>query len=189
MKRFSPAPSFLIGFLLLVFSVSLVAQTDDPYAAAQEPDSTLQAYKALQQKPNPTPDAEVALDANVIIDLLQKQPALALEIKKELVQTAFDQGRLLEEDDLTDSVLYDLIRKDLKIRELATDQIVKRHYLELKPTDQEILEARLERRQIERLESEQEKKADQKQHEEDERNGILPQNPQERVGDVQANAN
>ncbi|HWH60704.1 MAG TPA: hypothetical protein VN682_23975, partial [Terriglobales bacterium] len=173
MKRFSPLPSFItFSFCITCLAVSVFAQTVDPYQEAREKDAAVQKYQVLQQKPNLTPDAEPALDADVIINLLTKNPALALEIKRELIQKAFDQGRLLEQEDLTDAVLYDLIRQELSIRQIATEQIESRHYLELKPTDQEIFEARLNRREVERLESAEESRQDKKDRDsEEEQNG------------------
>lgn len=175
MKRFSPLSSFFtFSFCITCLAVSVFAQTVDPYQETREKDAAVQKYQVLQQRPNLTPDAEPALDADVIINLLTKNPALALEIKRELIQKAFDQGRLLEQEDLTDAVLYDLIRQQLSIRQIATEQIESRHYLELKPTDQEIFEARLNRREVERLESAEERRQDKKDREEEEENGTAP---------------
>lgn len=152
----------------MCLAASVLAQTVDPYQEARDKDAAVQRYQVLQQKPNATPDAEPALDSDVIIQLLTKNPALALEIKRVLIQKAFDQGRLLEQEDLTDAVLYDLIRQELSIRQIATEQIESRHYLELKPTDQEIFEARLNRREVERLESTEERRQDKKDREDEE---------------------
>jgi polysaccharide biosynthesis/export protein len=61
-----------------------------------------------------------------------------LVVKKRLVKAAFDQGRLLDESDLTDDAVFRLIREDSLIRALATREIEDRNYLRPKPTNAEL---------------------------------------------------
>jgi len=173
MKRFSSL-ALLANGVFCVFCFPAPAQQANADSQRQDRDALVESYRQLQESPSASA-SEAALDTGVIIDLLRKEPALALQIKKVLIKDALDQGRLLEQEDLTDVVLYDLIRREQTIRIIASKEIVARHYLDLKPTDEEILQARVERRQIERLESSEERRQQQKQAQEDEENGILPE--------------
>lgn len=174
MNRFSSP--FVQFCICLAFSTTLVsAQTVNVDSQRQDEDKVVETYKQLQQRSQSSSAAqsEASLDANIIIGLLQHEPALALQIKKALIKRGIDQGRLLEEQDLTDVVLYDLIQREQVIRVIATHEIMSRHYLDLKPTDEEIIQARVERRELERVESSEERSRQQQQAEEDEENGII----------------
>src|SRR5262249_50277549 len=110
MKRFSSLVVLsACAVTSCTFSISASAQTNNVDSRKQDRDALVESYKQLQQKPDSTatPRSEASLDAGVIIGLLQGQPALALQIKKILIKDALDQGRLLEQEDLTDAVLYD----------------------------------------------------------------------------------
>ncbi len=60
-------------------------------------------------------DDLVSLSAEKIISLLREETGLLLEVKKLLVRKAYEQGRLLDPEDLTDEALFQLVRDDLKI--------------------------------------------------------------------------
>jgi len=153
MKKISPASAVSISLALFLFTGSCFAQNDvDPYAEARDRDAALQAYHSVGQTRSSTPDADAALTSDVIIQLLQSQPALKLQVKRVLIQKALDQGRLLAEEDLGDTDLYALIRDDLNIRKIASDEIEKRHYLPLRPTDEEAFEARMRQLRLQQLE-------------------------------------
>jgi len=151
--KISPFSAVSTFFLILLTHPLCSAQSIDPYAEARDRDSVLQDYRALQQGRSATPDADAALSADVIVDLLRRQPALKLQVKRVLIQRALDQGRLLAEEDLGDTELFDLIRDQFTIRKIASDEIEKRHYLLLRPTDEEAFEARLNQRRVEQLEN------------------------------------
>src|SRR5205807_5118973 len=85
----------------------------------------------------------VSLSAEKIISLLREETGLLLEVKKLLVRKAYEQGRLLDPEDLTDEALFQLVRDDLKIRVLITREVEDRYYVRPKPTRDE-----LERRQL-----------------------------------------
>ena len=109
-----------------------------------------------QAMPNPvnpkrttaTPDAEsraeqeadrlVSLSAEKIITLLDQEPGLLLQVKKMLVRKAYEQGRLLDPEDLTDDALFKLIGRDENIRVLVTREIEDREYVRAKPTRGEL---------------------------------------------------
>src|SRR5438445_4067109 len=80
----------------------------------------------------------VSLSADKIILLLQQEPGLLLQVKKMLVRKAYEQGRLLDSQDLTDEALFRLLRRDENIRVLATREIVDRQYVRVKPTREEL---------------------------------------------------
>jgi protein involved in polysaccharide export with SLBB domain len=80
----------------------------------------------------------VSLSADRIIILLQGEPGLLLEVKKTLVRKAYEQGRLLDPQDLTDDSLYALVRQDETVRVLITREIENRYYVRAKPTRDEL---------------------------------------------------
>ena len=53
----------------------------------------------------------VSLSADRILFILRDEPGLLLQIKKALVRKAFEQGRILDPNDLTDDALFTLIRR------------------------------------------------------------------------------
>ncbi|MBS1849832.1 MAG: SLBB domain-containing protein [Acidobacteria bacterium] len=83
-------------------------------------------------------DRLVSLSAEKIIELLRDEPGLLLQVKKMLVRKAFEQGRILEAQDLTDDALFRLLREDGNIRVLATQEIEDRYYVRPKPTREEL---------------------------------------------------
>jgi hypothetical protein len=93
-----------------------------------------------QKKSQAEAEAErlVSLSPEQVIKTLTEEPALMLVVKKRLVKAAFDQGRLLEESDLTDDAVFRLIREDSLSRARATREIEDRNYLRPKPTNAEL---------------------------------------------------
>ena len=117
--------------LLLIVSASGFAQTRDPYAPGVRPaESKSRAELEAEQR--------VALSADKIIDLLRQEPGLLLEAKRVLVRKAYEQGRILDPDDLTDEALFQLLREDQNIRVLVTREIEDRAYIRAKPTHEQI---------------------------------------------------
>jgi len=131
-SRFS-ALRFLQGTIafLLVMSFSVFAQTRDPYAPGT---------RGVENKSRAELEAEqrVALSADKIIDLLRQEPGLLLEAKRVLVRKAYEQGRILDPDDLTDEALFQLLREEQNIRVLVTREIEDRAYIRAKPTHEQI---------------------------------------------------
>jgi protein involved in polysaccharide export with SLBB domain len=80
----------------------------------------------------------VSLSADRILTILRQEPGLLLQVKKALVRKAFDQGRILDPNELTDDALFTLIRQDDNIRVIATHEIVDRSYIKAKPTREEL---------------------------------------------------
>jgi protein involved in polysaccharide export with SLBB domain len=80
----------------------------------------------------------VSLSPDRILFILRQEPGLLLQVKKALVRKAFEQGRILDPNDLTDDALFTLIRQDDNIRVIATREIVDRAYIKAKPTREEL---------------------------------------------------
>ena len=83
-------------------------------------------------------DQLVSLSADKIVQILRDETGLLLQVKKAIVRKAFDQGRILNPDDLTDDALFRLIREDQNARVIATHEIVDRAYVRAKPTREEL---------------------------------------------------
>lgn len=80
----------------------------------------------------------VSLSADKIISILREETGLLIQVKKTLVRKAFEQGRVLDPNDLTDEALFRLLREDPNIRVIATREIEDRSYIRAKPTREEI---------------------------------------------------
>lgn len=84
----------------------------------------------------------VSLSADTILKIFHDSPGLVLEFKKTLVRKAYEQGRILDQEQLTDEEVFDLVRTDSRIRVLATQEIEQRSYVRAKPTEKELEDAR-----------------------------------------------
>ena len=120
-----------LGFLLLVGTG--LAQTQAPIRAQAQNDQESDV------------ESRVSFSAATLTDILQHEPGLLLQVKKLLVRKAYEQGRLLDPEDLTDDALFRLLREDDNIRILATQEVVRREYVRAKPTRQEQDELAVER--------------------------------------------
>ena len=80
----------------------------------------------------------VSLSADKLTQILQDEPGLLLQVKKTLVRKAFEQGRVLDPNDLTDDALFRLIREDQNVRVIATREIEDRSYIRALPTREEL---------------------------------------------------
>jgi protein involved in polysaccharide export with SLBB domain len=83
-------------------------------------------------------DRLVSLSGDKIVSLLVNEPGLLLVCKRALVRTAYEQGRILDPDDLTDEAVYRLVRDDKNVRVLFTKEIEDRYYVRVKPTREEL---------------------------------------------------
>lgn len=96
------------------------------------------ALSADQSSAQRAADDTVSLSADKILSFLQKEPGLLLQVKKLLVRKAYEQGRLLESQDLDDEALFRLIREDANVRVLITQEIEDRRYIRAKPSREEL---------------------------------------------------
>jgi protein involved in polysaccharide export with SLBB domain len=130
--RFSSVTFLLISTVLPVILAGQNGPAYPSYAArtSAAPDQNSRAEQAAEKL--------VSLSAEKIILLLDREPGLLLEVKKMLVRKAYDQGRVLDPQDLTDDALYKLIGKDENVRVLITREIEDRQYIRAKPTRREL---------------------------------------------------
>jgi protein involved in polysaccharide export with SLBB domain len=126
-------PVFFILALALMsaFPLRSLAQ-DGPRSGDQA------AIDESESRAQQAADEMVALSPDRIIAFLQQEPGLLLDVKKALVRKAYEQGRILDPDDLTDDALFRLLWENSDICVLATQEIEKRHYIEAKPTESEM---------------------------------------------------
>jgi protein involved in polysaccharide export with SLBB domain len=119
--------------LLLGSGVSLAQNSNYPQypkRVTAAPDSMSRAEDEAEKL--------VSLSADKIITLLNDEPGLLLEVKKTLVRKAYEQGRVLNPEDLTDEALFRLITEDINIRVIVTREIERRQYVRAKPTREEL---------------------------------------------------
>src|ERR1041385_9452961 len=65
------------------------------------------------------------LSANEIIQILQKNPDVLAEAKAEIVSQLRDRGYNVSERDITDDRLFNQIRSDDRVRQLAANELAK----------------------------------------------------------------
>lgn len=121
-------------FLALLAAIGMVGGFAGRRAWAQAPAGSALVKSRAEQ----AAEQQVALSPEKIIELLGQEPGLLLEVKKMLVRKAYEQGRVLDPEDLTDDALFELLREDHTICVLATQVIEDREYVRAKPTREEI---------------------------------------------------
>jgi protein involved in polysaccharide export with SLBB domain len=123
------------GMLLPCVALLLTAA-----AWSQQPASYSRSTAIDQANSRAEHEAEqmVSLSPDRILSILRQEPGLLLQVKKALVRKAFEQGRILDPNDLTDDALFTLIRQDDNIRVIATHEIVDRGYVKAKPTREQL---------------------------------------------------
>jgi polysaccharide export outer membrane protein len=136
------------AFFLTLGTRSLAAQDqtsqDRPFTESYDKSSGNIYYDRTKAVPRNESRAEqeanrlVSLSADKIISLLTAEPGLLLECKKALVRAAFEQGRLLDREDLTDDAVFELVRGDESVRSMFTQEISDRYYIHAKPTKEEL---------------------------------------------------
>src|SRR5215469_824053 len=111
--------------LIVAVAVSGIAS----FAAAQNNVGLMQKTKSPKSRAQQAAEQSVALSPDKIVDMLRQEPGLMLEVKKMLVRKAYEQGRILDPEDLTDDALFELLRADHNICVLATLEIEDRQYV------------------------------------------------------------
>jgi len=122
--------------LLLLASYIATGQTRKPQSYSDESDRTT-AIRLQDSRAQAEADRLVSLWADKIITILRDEPGLLLQVKKSLVRMAYEQGRLLDPQDLNDEALYRLVREDTNVRVLITRQIEDREYIRALPDKEE----------------------------------------------------
>jgi len=140
MKNCSPFRVRLLqGGLCLMFGMLSVPGISPAQEAPQQPyPKRTTASPVAQSRAEQEAEQLVSLSAEKIITLLDREPGLLLQVKKLLVRKAYEQGRILDPEDLTDDALFRLIGRDENIRVLITREIEDRNYVRVKPTRQEL---------------------------------------------------
>ncbi len=141
-KQSLSTSTWIPGLCLLVFMFAAVGSGLP---------QTAPAASGTARTPNQSPDSgvpyaarraaaeQVSLSAEKIIEILKQEPGLLLEVKRDLVEKAYEQGRILEPEDLTDEAFFDLIHNSVQARILATHEIEDRYYIHALPTRAERL--------------------------------------------------
>jgi protein involved in polysaccharide export with SLBB domain len=128
-------PTNLRGIALLVLACSALSWSQQPPRLSYTPSTAVdQANSRAEQEA----EQLVSLSADTITQILQNEPGLLLQVKKALVRKAFEQGRILDPNDLTDDALFRLLREDQNVRVIATREIEDRSYVRAKPTREEL---------------------------------------------------
>ena len=115
----------------LAFSAAAWSQQPAAYSRSTAID---QANSRAEQEA----EQMVTLSPDRILAIIRQEPGLLFQIKKALVRKAFEQGRLLDQKELTDLALFTLIREDENVRLIATHEIEDRQYIRAKPTREEL---------------------------------------------------
>ena len=141
--RLGGAPAFALLALLLT-SVASAQSSRPSYERSRTGRSTRKPELTAAQR---AADEKVSFSADTIIGILRDEAGLRLQIKKALVEKAYEQGRILDPIELTDEVLFRLLREDDNIRIIATREIENRGYIRVKPTlDEQREQLEMERR-------------------------------------------
>jgi hypothetical protein len=127
-----------VALSLALALVCVVAAVTSNLAVAQSNAYSAEKSTALKSRAEREAEQSVALSPDKIIELLRQEPGLLLQVKKMLVRKAYEQGRILDPEDLTDEALFELLREDHNICVLATREIEDRAYVRAKPTKEEI---------------------------------------------------
>ena len=125
--------TFVLSVAVVLCSLTAYAQrrSYDPYDRSTAID---QADSRAEQEA----EQMVSLSSDKILTILRQEPGLLLQVKKTLVRKAYEQGRLLDPEDLTDDAVFQLVREDQNIRVIATHEIENRNYVRAKPTQEDL---------------------------------------------------
>ncbi len=131
----------VLAAFIVVAGASFVAAQQNSYDNSYTRNSDYDRRRAVpegQSRAQKEADRLVALSADKIISILTDEPGLLLECKKLLVRTAYEQGRLLDREDLTDDAVFQLVREDENVRAIFTREFEDRYYVRVKPTREEL---------------------------------------------------
>ncbi|HWR36312.1 MAG TPA: SLBB domain-containing protein [Clostridia bacterium] len=132
-KISSPRRSLAIGVLLFIVAVLALA----PLHAQDEssaPSGRPKTGKSTASSPSYGNRYE--LPASRIIAMLQQDPELLSQVKIEIARVLREQGRVVQESDVPDSLLLRRIEQDAELRSRITEELLKRGYIE--PDDPEL---------------------------------------------------
>src|SRR4051812_30187323 len=134
-----------VGILLCSYSTLVFAQNQE-YGRPAAPRSKPKVSDEAEAQER----SQASLNSDDINQILRNDPALMLYVKKLLVRKAYEQGRLLEQADLTDDEVLRLVRDDDSIRAVVSDEIMERGYLRVRPTQKELARDLIEQHQFQK---------------------------------------
>jgi protein involved in polysaccharide export with SLBB domain len=112
---------------LMVCLAAFVSLSAARTASAQAPpSSTAEAFPADLSQQNLN---RVAASAMQIEQVLRKDAGLLVELKRWVAKEATDRGQIVEDSDLTDTAIFDRLRRDLEFRAVATRLLQRYGYL------------------------------------------------------------
>ena len=124
MQKFArQSPPVVVCLMLVLACGAVLAQTSNSNGQypAREPSRAARQASEL-----------VSLSADSILAIFRDSPGLVLAFKRTLVVKAYEQGRLLDPENLSDDAVFELVRNDIHVRVLATQEIEKRSYIRAK---------------------------------------------------------
>jgi protein involved in polysaccharide export with SLBB domain len=130
------SPKIVVSFILIAAVITALSALP---ASGQTTVRASRQFTTAERVAN----EEVALSADKILEMLKSEPGLLLEFKKTLVRKAYEQGRYLDPQDLTDGAVFNLVNTDATIRVLATQEIESRGYIRALPRQQDVERARV----------------------------------------------
>jgi len=126
-----------LAFVCLLLTCCVAsAQTQKPLSYGGNSDRNA-AIRQQDSRAEEEADRLVSLSADKIVAILRQEPGLLLQVKKALVRLAYEQGRLLDPQDLNDEALFRLVREDVNVRVLITRQVEDRQYIRALPDKDE----------------------------------------------------
>src|SRR5450432_3366913 len=129
----------VLGVALVVgLLCTLQAFAQNPENWERSPRNRNKAIDSARSRAAQAADEMVSLSAEKIIALLRNETGLMLQIKKVLVQKAYEQGRVVDSQDLTDESIFKMVREDEQARVIITREIEDRHYVNVKPRKEEL---------------------------------------------------
>jgi protein involved in polysaccharide export with SLBB domain len=140
---------------LVVSSWFLLAQESQVPVSADlksEGQQELPILKTTPHTPDDIADKFAALDAETVAQILRDNPGLMLEVRKRLIKRAYNQGHLVQPGDFATADILELIHDDAEARVIATQEIVRRDYLKLQPTEQEVVQRFKKEKELRRAE-------------------------------------
>lgn len=140
----------VVLFSLVAFGASTLAQQRTTGDLNDRDDNSSRTHSLDQADSRAEKEAErlVSLPAERIILLLEQEPGLFLEVKKMLARNAYEQGRILTAEELTDDAIFRLVLDDEETRAQITQQIVERGYVRAKPTNEELAREMAEQQKL-----------------------------------------
>ena len=124
--------------ILMACAIPSATQAGRRDAARNNDDDRFQAMDVDESRAQRAAEEQVSLSPDIILNLLRKEPGLVLQVKRALVRAAYEQGRILDPQDLDDDSLFRLIREDQNVRVLVTREIEDRYYIHAKPRREEL---------------------------------------------------